>query len=319
MAWREAHSLRDLRLQLNAAFPKRSIISDGGIGDAAHQATDSDHNARKKGKDGMRVFTARDFTHDPKTGIDCNWLADTLVLNKDPRVKYIIWNKRICRAYPAHGLKAWQWGPYSGKNAHSKHLHISVSDTLFDSSGKWRLDFPTPLQLINKPDVARITPEEDDSGLYAIPETDEPGVTCPSCGLEYDADLQGFDSDSCPDCRAKEIPPADPPVIPDGQKPVKPPTGTTVEEEGGDFRVGVQPTQLKGWYAAIAGFISSTLGALGTWYAGLPPIVQASIFLGGGLTTSALIIGVIWLKNQRESRAAAKELALIKAKGGGDV
>lgn len=46
MAWRLAGSLVTFRDQLNAAFPNRSKISDGFIGDAAHQAqgSASDHN-----------------------------------------------------------------------------------------------------------------------------------------------------------------------------------------------------------------------------------------------------------------------------------
>src|SRR5687768_5308837 len=142
MAWRIAESLEALRLQLNKAFPKRSKASDGGIGDARHQASSSsDHNPHIK--DGsMGVVTARDFTHDPKTGIDCQWLADTLVKNKDPRIKYIIWNKQICSSKTS----PWKWRRYTGTNAHTKHLHVSVDPDkkLYDSTKPWKLDFPQP-------------------------------------------------------------------------------------------------------------------------------------------------------------------------------
>lgn len=137
MAIREAESLRVLRLQLNAAFPQRSKVSDGGIGDARHKRDKkSDHNPHLRGADGMDVYSARDFTHDPATGIDCNWLAEQLVKHRDPRIKYIIWNKRICSAKVA----AWTWRPYSGSNPHNKHLHISVDPVLFDKPGNWKLE-----------------------------------------------------------------------------------------------------------------------------------------------------------------------------------
>lgn len=139
MAWRIAESLEVLRKQLNAAFPKRSKASDGGIGDERHQASaSSDHNPHiKLGK--MGIVTARDFTNDPQNGIDCQWLADTLVKNKDPRIKYIIWNKKICSSKQS----PWQWRAYSGVNAHTKHLHLSVNadPALFDSAAVWKLDF----------------------------------------------------------------------------------------------------------------------------------------------------------------------------------
>jgi len=139
MAWRIAESLETLRKQLNEAFPRRSKASDGGIGDAKHASRSSDHNPYIKNK-GIGIVTARDFTHDPKTGIDCNWLADMLVKNKDSRIKYIIWNKRICSSKTS----PWQWRPYSGVNGHTKHLHLSVigESKFYDSTKEWDLDFP---------------------------------------------------------------------------------------------------------------------------------------------------------------------------------
>lgn len=151
MAWRVAESLETLRKQLNEAFPKRSKASDGGIGDAKHASRSSDHNPWVKDKKGVGIVTARDFTHDPKTGIDCQWLADTLVKNKDPRIKYIIWNHQICSS----ATSPWKWRPYSGVNAHTKHLHLSVSDaaTKYDSTKAWKLGFPSA----KSNDVAKVS------------------------------------------------------------------------------------------------------------------------------------------------------------------
>ena len=68
--WRVAQSLETLRFQLNAMAPGRSKASDGGIGDTDHQNRNSDHNPWVL--DGSRgVVTARDFTHDPAGGCDC--------------------------------------------------------------------------------------------------------------------------------------------------------------------------------------------------------------------------------------------------------
>jgi hypothetical protein len=132
MTWRIAKSLEVLRKQINETLPKRSKVADGSIGDAAHASRSSDHNPWiKDGKIG--VVTALDFTHDPTNGLDCNALADALKASGDPRIKYLIWNKRIWN--PSVSPK---WRPYSGANAHNKHLHISVK------ADKARFDDPKP-------------------------------------------------------------------------------------------------------------------------------------------------------------------------------
>jgi hypothetical protein len=74
MAWRVARSLDQLLAEINASAPNRSRASDGSIGDAAHQTTDSDHNPHCQGW----VVTARDFTHDPAGGFDAHAFADWL-------------------------------------------------------------------------------------------------------------------------------------------------------------------------------------------------------------------------------------------------
>jgi len=131
--WRVARSLDTLLGQLNAKAPKRSKKSDGSIGDAAHASRSSDHNPWIK-SGGMGIVTARDYSHDPAGGLDCNWLASALVASKDPRIKYVIWNRRIYT--PGRG-----WAAYKGANPHDHHLHLSVSEQpgWFDSTVPWSL------------------------------------------------------------------------------------------------------------------------------------------------------------------------------------
>lgn len=140
--WRLAKSLTKLRDQINAAYPQRSKVSDGTIGDTAHQkAGTSDHLPNGDG-----VVTAIDITHSPATGFDARDLADTLVESQDRRIKYIIYNKRMVGSYPAHGKPAWTWRPYTGSNPHTKHVHISVngSKSLYDSAIEWALPESEP-------------------------------------------------------------------------------------------------------------------------------------------------------------------------------
>lgn len=144
MAWRIAESLETLRKQLNAMFPNRSKVSDGGIGDAAHASRSSDHNPWVK--DGhIGVVTARDFTNDPKNGLASEELAQRLIHWKDPRIKYIISNRKIYSSYASGGKPAWAARPYNGANAHDHHVHVSVQPNkiLYDDTRPWKLD-PIP-------------------------------------------------------------------------------------------------------------------------------------------------------------------------------
>ena len=49
-------------------------------------------------------------------------MAEMLRLSQDPRIKYLISNKRIASSK----VQPWVWRPYTGANAHTKHFHVSV-------------------------------------------------------------------------------------------------------------------------------------------------------------------------------------------------
>lgn len=137
MTWRVAKSLEKLLEQVNAAAPIRRKDSDGTKGDDAHALRTSDHNPDAKG-----IVRALDITHDPKGGVDSERLADTLRLSHDPRIKYIISNRKIAAGYAVHGEAAWTWRPYAGENPHDHHCHISVvaDDALADDVKPWPID-----------------------------------------------------------------------------------------------------------------------------------------------------------------------------------
>lgn len=134
MTWRVAKSLDTLLDQFNAAFPRRSKASDGAIGDAAHASRASDHNPWY----GPGIVTARDFTHDPASGMDMGVVRAQLLATRDPRIKYVISNRQI--ASGAGGPQPWVWRPYNGVNAHAHHLHLSVvASPLCDDTRPWGL------------------------------------------------------------------------------------------------------------------------------------------------------------------------------------
>jgi hypothetical protein len=122
-AWRLARSLETLRAQVDAAWPDRSKASDGTIGDAAHARRTSDHNPNARG-----VVCALDITHDPANGCDAGKIAAALRASRDPRIKYVIWDRKIFNSQ----LWPWEWRDYRGTNPHTAHVHISVRDDVSD-------------------------------------------------------------------------------------------------------------------------------------------------------------------------------------------
>ena len=139
--WRVARSLDVLLDEVNASAPRRSKVSDGSIGDAAHATRSSDHNPWVT-YGGQGIVRARDFTHDPANGLDCNKLAEALsaliAVGAHPACRsgaYVIWRSRIFSFDRRHE----GWRRYTGSNPHDKHLHISVATDPagFDSSLSW--------------------------------------------------------------------------------------------------------------------------------------------------------------------------------------
>jgi len=129
---RLAKSLITLIDQVDAKHPRRDKSSDGSIGDAAHQATQSDHNPNAAG-----VVTALDLDRDIAAGFSARNLAEALVASRDPRIKYIISNGQIISSK----VSPWQWRPYTGANAHREHIHVSVDadPALYDDARPWAI------------------------------------------------------------------------------------------------------------------------------------------------------------------------------------
>lgn len=133
MKWRVAKSLLALRNQVNEKFPNRDKSWDGTIGDANHASRNSDHNPWVD--DG--VVTAMDITHDPKHGVDSYEMAEELRQSRDPRIKYIISNRKIASST----TQPWKWRKYTGSNPHDHHVHISVKSErrYYDDDAPWEI------------------------------------------------------------------------------------------------------------------------------------------------------------------------------------
>lgn len=128
MSWREARALNVLLEQINQMFPGRSKESDGEIGDVRHQQEHSDHNPNAQG-----VVCALDVTNDPLHGLVSEELAEALRKAHDPRIQYVISNRKIANA----DIQDFEWRPYKGVNAHDHHCHISVRQRPGTSAGQY--------------------------------------------------------------------------------------------------------------------------------------------------------------------------------------
>lgn len=158
MTWRVATSLETLKAEVDAFAPGRSVASDGAIGDAAHASRDSDHNPWVIDALGIGVVRARDFTHDPDGGLDCNVLAERLaaLLGTHPALgpgAYVIWNRRIMST----NRHAEGWREYTGTNPHDHHCHLSVCEAApgYDSDETWKISEGSDMPITNE-DADRI-------------------------------------------------------------------------------------------------------------------------------------------------------------------
>lgn len=140
LPWRPAYSLTTLLRQVNRMAPRRNKASDGIVGDAAHATRDSDHNPWIV-EAGKGVVTAIDITNDPRNACSAEAIAESIRASRDPRVKYIIWNRRIANSSSIDGAPPWSWRRYRGRNPHDQHVHISVKaeKTAYDSTEPWSL------------------------------------------------------------------------------------------------------------------------------------------------------------------------------------
>ncbi len=118
--------------QATAHWPKRKKASDGLLPSKAHvhQNPNSDHNS------GFAV----DLTHDPSNGIYCQIIYTQL--QKDPRVKYLIFKGRIWSKDKGEHI-------YTGSNPHNKHIHISIKEECGNDTSPWFPWLPQP-KAINK-------------------------------------------------------------------------------------------------------------------------------------------------------------------------
>jgi hypothetical protein len=157
MPWRLAHSLVELRDEINDLAPGRSRLSDGTLGDPAHAARASRHNPNAAG-----VVCALDLTHDPANGCDIHAIARRIVRVPHPNLEYVISDDEVAKR-----KTGFRWEPYRPgdplRNKHTKHAHFAVGVGP-DSDPRPPYDDMTPWL----PGLGSDAPQEDDEMLAAL-------------------------------------------------------------------------------------------------------------------------------------------------------
>jgi len=147
--WQLAGCLVRLFDDADRYAPRRSRISDGTIGDVAHQARRSDHNP-----DSNRFVCAADLTHDPVGGFDAWQVAQTIAQNVhagiETRVVYLIsGDPAVLGDQIFHRVAGvWQWNahPHTNGSHRNHHLHVSCTHDQpgRDDQARWQLSTPIP-------------------------------------------------------------------------------------------------------------------------------------------------------------------------------
>lgn len=138
-----------LRDEFNLLGPGRDHASDGSIGNAAHAASESDHNPDETGATGTEDADSRNEVHAIDVDDSGPWIGGfdfdegvELIRQRhaggrDSRLQNIIRNGRI-----ASRSWGWTWRPYTGSNGHYEHAHFSArydTGALEDDRGPWGL------------------------------------------------------------------------------------------------------------------------------------------------------------------------------------
>jgi len=146
--WHLAPSLVALRTEVNRRWPNRDKASDGALGDASHSARKSDHNPDYSEGGVVRA------TDTDKDGINVTEFLAAVV--RDPRVAYVIWNKRIASA--TDDGTPWDWEPYNGTNDHTHHVHVSIKHTRAaeTNTSKWFKTTTPPEDDMSAADVKQV-------------------------------------------------------------------------------------------------------------------------------------------------------------------
>lgn len=135
--WRVAHGLVDLGTQISDAWPDRHP-ADGTVASKTHDANNPRSDHRPWPYDGDGIVYALD-AGETVEGQGAR-LAEELRGSRDPRIRYVIHERRIFSSYDHADGPAWKWRPYRGASEHLDHVHVSLTRGAGDAGGRFDID-----------------------------------------------------------------------------------------------------------------------------------------------------------------------------------
>lgn len=169
---------------LRARFPGIVI---GTIGDEEHRARKSGHNPEADGS-----VDAADPTIGPHfTFANAQWLVNQLVASRDPRIAFIIWNRRIISST----VSPWTWRPYLLADPHTGHVHIEVNDLHENDLSPWDLgdDDMTPKELLAYDGVTNRFPDAKTNPTIRVETALEHAARASTAEIEARAAREGVE------------------------------------------------------------------------------------------------------------------------------
>src|SRR5690606_13354252 len=124
--WTITPALSVLLDELEEHYPVGNSSLDGTVASKGHDAANPSSDHRPHPIVGPGVVRAVDcWVASPTDGVT---ITEALRASRDPRIRYVIHNRRIFASYDRPHRKPWEWGPYDGASPHTNHIHISVQD-----------------------------------------------------------------------------------------------------------------------------------------------------------------------------------------------
>ena len=121
--WRAAGAIVTFGKQIQQIRPG-NFRTDGTVASKQHDKVSPNSDHRPSPRRGLGTVRALDFAEGTKGFVD--EVAESLRLSQDPRILYVIHDRRKFSSTPTRKFDAWEWRPYTGQNGHQTHGHLSV-------------------------------------------------------------------------------------------------------------------------------------------------------------------------------------------------
>jgi hypothetical protein len=115
---------QQLRLQVDDCYPSRLRDSDGWVADLRHMREGKSDHIPDGDATVFAIDIDRDLAGKAKPDLMPD-LADQIRIcakRGDKRIKYVIFNSKICSP-----ILNWKWRAFKGANPHTKHAHVSFT------------------------------------------------------------------------------------------------------------------------------------------------------------------------------------------------